>query len=152
MKLRSGKITNPTTLDALIAQFKAYFAALESTPAGNFPDRVHICYDVYMLISKKLHIIDSPEFHPSMKFLTAVYNKTFDLESHLYSTLEEYIAEQQPCGSRFLYKKADELYDLLVTVRRDIKARHPEMKSPYPQLKAVHGARECDCNYCMDDY
>jgi hypothetical protein len=144
MKLRSGKITNPTTLDALIAQFKAYFATLESTPTGNFPDRVHICYDVYTLISKKLHIIDSPEFYPSMKFLTAVYNKTFDLESQLYNTLEEYIAEQ-PCGSRFLYKKADELYDLLVTVRQDIKARHPELKTP-------DCAYECDCNYCMDDY
>ena len=141
MKLRSGKITNPTTLDALTAQFKAYFAALENTPKGNFPDRVHICYDVYTLISKKLHIIDSPEFYPSMKFLTAVYNKTFDLENQLYSTL----AEQQPCGSRFLHKKADELYDLLVTVRQDIKARHPELKAP-------DCAYECDCNYCMDDY
>jgi hypothetical protein len=151
MKLRSGKIINPTTLDALTAKFKAYFAALESTPKGNFPDRVHICYDVYNLISEKLHIIDSPEFYPSMKFLTAVYNKTFDLESQLYSTLEEYISEQ-PYGSRFLYKKTDELYDLLMKVRQDIKARHPEMKSPYPQLKAPYDARECDCNYCMDDY
>jgi hypothetical protein len=151
MKLRSGKITNPTTLDALTGQFKAYFAALESTPKGNFPDRVQICYEVYNLISKKLHIIDSPEFYPSMKFLTAVYNKTFDLESELYSTLEEYIYEQQ-CGSRFLYKKADELYDLLVTVRRDIKARHPELKAPYPQLKALHGSHECDCGDCMGDY
>jgi hypothetical protein len=148
MKLRSGKIINTTTtttLEPLIAQFKELFMKFEATDKENFPERIHVCYDIYTLISNKLDVIDSPEFGPSLKFLKSAYIKTFDLGEELYIALDKYISEQQPYETRFLYRMADEMYDLLMKVRKDVETFHPELKNPYYD-------DGCECNYCNLGY
>jgi hypothetical protein len=156
MKLRSGKTTYSDTPDTLIARFKAHFAKFETTPKENFPERVQLCYDIFALISDKLHLIDSPEFSPSTKFITAVYNKTYDMDyEHLYNALEDYISDHEPRGVRALCKKTNELQILIMKVREDIQTLHPELKPPsfdddYEDNYCDH--ENCTCEYCMNGY
>ncbi len=156
MKLRSGKITNSDKPETLVAQFKAHFAKFEATPKEDFPERAQLCYDIFTLVSDKLHLIDSPEFSPSTKFITAVYNKTYDMDSeHLYNSLEYYISEQEPREVRALFKKTQELQRLLMKVREDIQTLHPELKPPnynddYEDDYCDH--ENCTCEYCMNGY
>ena len=138
MKLRSGKTTgsDETKIDVEIAQAKDILIkkikdcmdAIALISAENTPLRIEICHNVFKIVSENLDFIITPEFNPSPKFITVVYNKTYELADNIYPSLDKYIAENKPMHSKLLYNKADEAYFLLLKVREDIEKHLPGLK------------------------
>lgn len=162
MKLRSGKTTGSTettpatTLDVELAEAKAVLikkiqdclASLALVSAENTPHRIQVCYNVFRIISDNLEFISTTEFSPSPKFITVVYDKTYELADELFPSLEKYITENRPTNGEMLYKIADETYFLILKVRQDIEKHRPELKPKYNNNDYWYTG--CDCNSCLE--
>jgi hypothetical protein len=135
MKLRSGKVVNHTSIrHGITTRLNAY----THISSDNYPDRLKLVQEIFMIIHENIEIIMKPDFSPNKKLINIIYNKTFSLENESYSSLEKYV-------SKIYHKNSDstirditrQTYDFCTTLL-NVRARlHKKNKQTYKPLEKI---------------
>jgi hypothetical protein len=127
MKLRSGKVVNHTNIRYDITKkFNAYI----NVNNDNYPDRLKLIHEIFMIIHENIEIMMKPDFSPNKELSGIIYGKTFSLENESYSALEKYTSKIYEQNSnnredtiRNITQKTHNFCKILINVRAQINKK-----------------------------
>jgi hypothetical protein len=138
MKLRSGKVVNHTSIrHGITTRLNAY----THISSDNYPDRLKLVHEIFMIIHENMDIIMKPDFSPNKKLLSIIYTKTFSLENESYSSLDKYVSKiYQQYGKksdstiRDITRQTYDFCTILLNVRAGL---HKKNKHTYKPLEKI---------------